>query len=89
VFPDRCSVTKEGKQCSSPPEFVVSVVHEKDEYMVGVTCARHKKIVAGKVAFLQEKGKIPTGKVNFSPLKPVGTDCIKGNPDDLISIDPS
>ena len=88
MFPDRCSVMKEGKQCVNPPEFVVSVLHEKDEYMVGVTCSRHKKIVAGKVSSLQSEGKIPEGKVNFSPLKPVGTDCIKGNPDDFIQIDP-
>ncbi len=87
MFPDKCSVMKEGKQCVSPPEFVVSVVHEKDEYMVGVTCSRHKQIVSKKVEYLQSLEKVPEGKVNFTPLKPVGTDCIKGDPDDFIRID--
>ncbi len=87
MFPDRCSVMKEGKQCVNPPEFVVSVVHNKDEYMIGVTCNTHKQIVSKKVQLLQNEGKIPEGTINFNQLKPVGTDCIKGNPDEFISID--
>lgn len=87
MLPDRCSVMKEGKQCPSPPEFVVSVIVEKDEYMVGVTCGRHKQLVSGKVENLQKIGKVPDGKIRFVPLKSVGTDCIKANPDDLIQID--
>ncbi len=86
MFPDRCSVSEHDKQCVSPPEFVVSVLVEKEEYMVGVTCNRHKQAVNGKIEILQEQGKIPKGKINFSPLKPVGTDCIKGDPDDLIQL---
>lgn len=87
MLPDRCSVMKEGKQCVNPPEFVVSVVHKKDEYMIGVTCNHHKQIVSKKVQLLQEDDKIPDGKINFTTLKPVGTDCIKGNPDEFIHID--
>ncbi|MDX1595732.1 MAG: hypothetical protein R3327_02200 [Nitrosopumilaceae archaeon] len=87
MFPDKCSVLKEGKQCVNPPEFVVSVVHNTDEYMVGVTCNNHKQIVSKKVELLQKDGKIPAGKINFSPLKPVGTDCIKADADDFIQID--
>lgn len=87
MFPDRCSVMKEGKQCLNAPEFIVSVIHKKDEYMIGVTCGLHKQIVSTKVQNLQEEGKIPEGIINFSVLKPVGTDCVKGNPDDFIQID--
>lgn len=87
MLPDQCSVSKGGKQCVNPPEFIVSIIDSKDEYMVGVTCSRHKQIVTGKIGFLQKEGKIYDGKVSFSPVKAVGTDCIRGNIDDFIQID--
>jgi len=87
MLPDQCSVSKEGKQCVNPPEFIVSIIDSKDEYMVGVTCSRHKQIVTGKIGFLQKEGKIHDGKVSFSPVKAVGTDCIHGDIDDFIQID--
>lgn len=86
MFPDKCSVTENGRQCVNPPEFVISVQVDNDEYMVGVTCSRHKQAVYGKIEILQKEEKVPKGKINFSPLKPVGTDCIKGSPDDLIQL---
>jgi hypothetical protein len=57
-----------------------------DEYMIGVTCESHKNVLSGKLESLQKEGKIPNGKINFVKLKAVGTDCIKGNPDDLIQL---
>ena len=87
MLPDRCSVMEEGKQCVNPPEFVVSIVDGKDEYMVGVTCTKHKEIVSGKIKFLQNQGKIHDGKIHFSEVKAIGTDCIHGDADDLIQID--
>jgi len=87
MLPDQCSVKEHGKQCVNPPTSVISVVVEKDEYMVGVTCQKHKNIVTEKVKILQNEGKIPNGNINFSELKAVGTDCVKGNPDDFIQID--
>ena len=87
MLPDRCSVKKEGKQCVNPPEFVISVVVENEEYMIGVTCQKHKQAVSEKVKILQNEGKIPKGKVNFSGLKAVGTDCLRADPEDIIQID--
>ena len=87
MLPDRCSVLQEGKQCVNPPEFVVSIISGKDEYMVGVTCEKHKQIVSGKIKILQNDGKIHNGKINFSPLKAVGTDCIHADVDDFVQID--
>ena len=87
VFPDKCSITEEGKACINPPEYVVSVIVNTDEYMVGVTCDKHRNIVSGKVNFLQKEGKIPEGKIEFSALKAVGTDCIHGDEEDFIQID--
>ncbi len=87
MIPDRCWVRESKKQCVNPPEFVISVVVDEGEYMVGVTCEKHKDIVSGKVKSLQNEDKIPNGKVNFSALKAVGTDCINAKPEDFIQID--
>ncbi len=87
MLPDRCSVTEEGKQCVNPPEFIVSIISDKDEYMVGVACEKHKQIVSGKIEILQNEGKIHDGKINFSPVKTVGTDCVHGDVDDFVQID--
>ena len=87
MLPDQCSVLEEGKQCVNLPEFIVSIVSDNDEYMVGVTCQKHKQIVSGKVKLLQNEGKIHDGKISFSPVKSVGTDCIHGDADDFIQID--
>lgn len=87
MLPDKCSITEEGIQCVNPPEFIVSVKVEEEEYMVGVTCNKHKQIVFGKIQFLQKEGKIPIGTIDFSPLKAVGTDCIHGDEEDFIQLD--
>ena len=87
MFPDKCSITEEGKPCVNPPEFIVSVSVNMEEYMVGVTCEKHKEIVSGKIKILQNENKIPSGKIGFSPLKAVGTDCIHGDEEDFIQLD--
>ncbi len=87
MLPERCSIKQAGKQCVSPPEFVISVVVDKDEYMIGVCCQRHKEAVSEKLKILQNESKIPKGKINFSGLKSVGTDCIRADPDELLQID--
>ena len=33
MLPDKCSVTEKGKQCVNPPEFIVSIISDKDEYI--------------------------------------------------------
>ncbi len=86
MLPDRCSMIKNGKQCPSPPEFAITVRANDGEYMVGVTCARHRATVSEKLTGLQLKGSVPKGSISFSVLKAVGTDCIKGSPDDLIQL---
>ena len=87
MLPDRCSVTEKGKQCVNPPEFIVSIISGKGEFMVGVACEKHKHIVSGKISILQNEGKIHDGKINFSPVKTVGTDCVHGDVDDFVQID--
>ena len=87
MFPDKCSITEQGIPRVNPPEFVVSVTVGTEEYMVGVTCDKHKQIVSGKIKILQKENKIPSGKIGFSPLKAVGTDCIHGDEEDFIQLD--
>ncbi len=84
MLPERCSVRENGKDCQMPPEFVISVKYNADEYMVGVTCDNHKRMFGDKLVFLQKEGKVPQGSIQFAELKPVGTSCIKIDPDDLI-----
>jgi hypothetical protein len=86
MLPIRCSVREKGKDCFNPPEFVISVLEEKQEYMVGVTCQKHREKVSEKLKNLQTEGKIPNGKIKFTELKSVGTDCIRSDPDDLIQL---
>ena len=88
MLPDHCMIKENDRWCVNPPEFIVSIVVDSDEYMVGVTCMLHKNAVYNKVASLQGDGyqkqqqSIPLGKINFTKLKAVGTDCIKGHIDD-------
>ena len=86
MLPDRCSVKEKGRDCVNPPEFVISVTEKDDEYMVGVTCQKHKDRVSEKLIILQNEGNIPKGKIKFSELKSVGTDCVRSDPDDLIQL---
>ena len=44
MIPDRCSVRESKKQCVNPPEFVISVFVDDGEYMIGVTCEKHKQV---------------------------------------------
>jgi len=86
MLPDRCSVKEKGRDCVNPPEFVLSVTAKEDEYMVGVTCQKHKDRASEKLIILQNEGNIPKGKIKFSELKSVGTDCVRSDPDDLIQL---
>ena len=54
--------------------------------MLGITCEKHKVSVSSKIGTLQNDGKIPKGTIKFENLKSVQTDCIRGDPDDLIQL---
>lgn len=84
MMPVKCSIIDGSRQCSNPPEFVVSIVVDSGEYMVGLACSIHRESVSCKVSKLQEDGDLQRGRIAFSPVKSVGTDCIRGDPDDLV-----
>ena len=69
-----------------PPEFVISIRMENQEYMVGVTCNGHKKTFFEKLTQLQKNGKVPNEAIQFTELKAVGTNCIRMDPNDLIQL---
>ena len=54
--------------------------------MLGITCEKHKASVSTKIGTLQNDGKITKGTIKFESLKSVQTDCIRGDPDDLIQL---
>ncbi len=69
-----------------PPEFVISIKAKDSEYMVGVACDKHKTTFVEKLETLQKEGKVPQGIIGFDMLKPVGTNCIRIDPNDLIEL---
>jgi hypothetical protein len=86
MFPEKCSIREKGLDCQMPPEFVISVKSIDGEYMVGVTCDKHRTSFTKKLETLQKGGKVPLGTINFTGLRPVGTNCIRIDPNDLIEL---
>lgn len=64
----------------------MSITDDTGQYMIGVTCRKHRHAVSEKISELQQRGSVPEGRIGFEPLKSVGTDCIKGDADQLIGI---
>jgi len=86
LLPNKCSIRDGSKDCVNPPEYVITVVSNDDEFMLGITCERHKTSVFSKIESLQNQGKVPKGIIKFENLKSVQTDCVRGDPDDLIQL---
>jgi len=86
MLPNKCSIREANRDCVDPPEYVIMVVSNNDEFMLGITCEKHKTSVFSKIKSLQSDGKIPNGTIKFENLKSVQTDCIRGDPDDLIQL---
>ena len=86
MLPDKCSIREGSRDCVNPPEFLITVVTTNDEFMLGITCQKHKTVVLSKIENLQTQGKIPSGSIKFENLKSVQTDCVRGDPDDFIQL---
>ena len=86
LLPDKCSIREGSRDCVNPPEYVITVVSVGDEFMLGITCESHKALVFSKIESLQNQGKVPKGTIKFENLKSVQTDCVRGDPDDLIQL---
>ena len=70
-----------------PPEFIIEIIDDTNEkFMVGLACSDHKQILEEKFRFLQMRKQIRDGKIEFKSIKPIHTNCIKGNQDDIEDI---
>jgi hypothetical protein len=81
LLPDRCSIKEKGKECPNPPSYVVSIMHESGEYMIGVVCNEHKGFMEIRINSMQSEGKLPKGTIGFTEVKFVGTECVTNFPD--------
>lgn len=83
MFPENCSFVDNKNKCFLPPEYIIEVNGiENDKFMIGVTCFQHKKKLEKIFLNLQMVKRIPNGKLEFTPIKAIHTNCIKGNKDD-------
>lgn len=82
MLPDRCSIKDKEGDCPNPPSYVVSIMHDSGEYMVGVVCKEHRSQMESRLEVMQNNGDMPKGSIKFVELKPVGTDCVANYPDD-------
>jgi hypothetical protein len=86
-LPETCSFQDGKSACNLPPSFVVSVLSDGGEYMLAVACEEHKEEMEAKIAYQQDKGRIPKGKVRFEPVSIVTTDCVKGANEDYVDVE--
>jgi hypothetical protein len=87
LFPEYCSFVINKRKCLHPPEFVMEIDDgKKNEFMVGLTCSEHKKKLEERLLVLQRDKLIPQGKIVFTPIKVVHTNCVKGNQEDMDEI---
>jgi hypothetical protein len=81
MLPDRCSIKDKNDDCPNPPSYVVSITHDSGEYMIGVVCEEHREYMEKHVNKMQDGNELIKGRINFVPLKPVGTDCVTNYPE--------
>ena len=76
LLPDKCSIKDKHGDCPNPPSYIVSIMHDSGEYMVGFVCEEHKGGMERHLNKMQENSKLPKGSIKFVRLRPVGTDCV-------------
>ena len=59
---------------------------ENNKFMVGLSCFEHKQKLEEKFKILQIEKHIPEGKIIFTPIKKIHTNCIVGNQEDVDEI---
>ncbi len=87
MIPEQCSFSVNGLKCLLPPEFIIEINTDKnDNFMIGLTCLEHRQFLEEKFLKLQNNGSIPKGKIVFTKIKVIHTNCIKGNQEDIDEI---
>ncbi len=59
---------------------------ENHKFMVGLSCSEHKQKLEEKFRFLQREKHIPEGKIIFTTIKKIHTNCVVGNQEDIDEI---
>ncbi len=54
-----------------------------NKFMIGFACVDHRNILEKRFLLLQSKGLLPEGKVVFTTMKIIQTNCIKGTSEDM------
>lgn len=87
LLPDRCTASNGTTRCTQPPAFAVSILAESGQFLVGVVCGDHKEAISTKLLESQKAGLIPSGNLQFEPIRMVSTDCVTGNEEDQIDVE--
>ncbi len=87
MFPESCSFVLDKKKCMLPPEFIIEINENgNSKFMIGLTCSEHRQGLEEKLVVLQNEKQIPGGKIEFTPIKIIHTNCITGNQEDIDDI---
>ena len=87
MFPEYCSFVFDKKKCMLPPEFIIEInENENNKYMIGLACSEHRQELEEKLVFLQNEKQIPEGKIEFTRIKIIHTNCVTGNQEDIDEI---
>ena len=81
ALPKTCSFRDKDVDCPLPPSYIISVVNNREEYMIAVVCQDHRDQMEKWLNVMQSVGKIPQGKAKFQEIKLVVTDCIHDTDD--------
>jgi hypothetical protein len=67
-----------------PPEFIMEINdRENNKFMIGLTCSEHKQKLEERFVLLQKDKHLPEGKILFTNIKTIHTNCITGNQEDI------
>lgn len=90
MIPEQCSFSVKGSKCLLPPDFIIEInddgIDENNKFMVGLTCSEHKHLLEEKFLTLQKRDVIPQGKIVFTNIRMIHTNCIKGTDEDMDEI---
>jgi hypothetical protein len=57
--------------------------NSNSKFMIGFACVDHRNVLEERFLLLQSKGLLPEGKVVFTGMRIIQTNCIKGTPEDI------
>ncbi len=77
TLPTKCSHQEKYFSCTLPPSYIISIQEGKDEFLVGVYCARHSRDIEVKLASILQRENIQGRHLKTEKLRFVSTECIR------------